>query len=328
MRTFSALFAIAFAAVVFAALPAMAGNRDNPPTKTRHHEVYFAGKIVSVGPSSLQVLVSKTGRHDGQLQGKQLEVAVDAKTQIRSEGKSLSLADLKAGERVAIRASTSAAALDQGLVAEKIRVQLRRLYFAGKIVSVGPSSLQVLVSKTGRHDGQLQGKQLEVAVDAKTQIKSEGKSLSLADLKAGERVAIRAETSADALDQGLVAEKIRVQLRRLYFVGKIVSVGPSSLQVLVSKTGSHDGLLQGKQVEVAVDAKTQIKSEGKSLSLADLKPGEGRDERRCARPRTGRGENPRLGEGALVPTEQGGSEERRLFWAPLLLQELRAAERN
>ncbi|HEX6490555.1 MAG TPA: hypothetical protein VF002_04160 [Gaiellaceae bacterium] len=122
MHKFSVRLVIALAAVIFV-VPASAALRDQSPAPAAHpHTLHFAGSIASLGSDSLQVQVERTGPRDGELQGKQVSVAIDANTKIVSEGQALSFSDLKQGERIMVLAETNSAQLDQGLVAEKIRV--------------------------------------------------------------------------------------------------------------------------------------------------------------------------------------------------------------
>ncbi|MBV8480565.1 MAG: hypothetical protein JOY72_09700 [Actinobacteria bacterium] len=203
-------FGIAAAALLAAAalpLVALADNNtpppSTPPTSTTTttttttsptspnrapHAIWFAGAVVSAGSGSMTVDVMVTGKHDTQLDGKQVAVGIDSSTQIDyGKGKS----SIDPGDLVGVQATPSDATLAT-LTATTIHVRCNCHFAAGTLGSVGSSSFAVDVSKTGPYDTVLNGNAVTFQVNGST-VFVQGKdstSGSISDLKSGEKVAV------------------------------------------------------------------------------------------------------------------------------------------
>ena len=195
-------FGIAAAALVVAAsvpLVALADNNQPPPTspptsttttpKTpKVHAIWFAGAVTSASSSSVTLDVMVTGKHDTQLDGKQVTVGIDSGTQIvYGKGKS----SIDPGDLIGVRAIPSDATLAT-LTAKEIHVRCNCHFAAGTLGSVGSSSFAVNVSKTGPYDTVLNGNAVTFQVNGST-VFVQGKdkaSGSISDLKSGEKVAV------------------------------------------------------------------------------------------------------------------------------------------
>lgn len=151
-------------------------------------------------------------------------------------------------------------------------------WLAGSVSAVGADSLTVGVLWTGKHDGQLNGQSVTLAVDANTEIVS-GKDktpVTLASIKPGDLVGVLA-TSADKTLTSLAATRIRVYCNCHWVGGTISAIGPSSISVQVARTGPYDTVLNGKPVTLQVNASTSyIRGKAKTgVGFSDLKVGDG-----------------------------------------------------
>jgi len=193
-------FGIAVAAVLAAALPIAALADNEPPsqiqttttttptapTAARAHAEFFAGSVTSASSSSVSVDVLWTGKHDTQLLGQTLSVAIDSSTKI-VYGKGQSSID--PGDLVgvgALGASTGS------LTARRIHVDCDCHFAAGTLGSVGSSSFAVNVSRTGPYDTVLNGNAVTFQVNGST-VFVQGKDKTagaISDLKTGEKVAV------------------------------------------------------------------------------------------------------------------------------------------
>jgi len=146
-------------------------------------------------------------------------------------------------------------------------------WFAGSVASASSSSVGVDVLWTGPKDGQLKGQSVSVALDANTQIVY-GKGQS--SIQPGDLVGVQA-TATDKTLASLTAKKIRVYCNCHWIGGTISSIGSSSLQIQVAKTGPYDTVLKGTDVTVQVNGSTTyLKGKDKTqISLSDLKVGDG-----------------------------------------------------
>ncbi len=184
---------IAAAALVFAILPlgAVAAPRDKAPAKPHSH--WFAGSVSAVGSSSLSVDVLWTGPKDGQLNGTNVTVSVGSGTQIVSgkDKTAVPLSSIQPGDLVGLRA-TSADATLASLTATHIRVWCNCHWIGGTISSIGSSSINVQVARTGPYDTVLKNTNVTIQVNSST-IYLKGKTktpISLADLKVGDGVGV------------------------------------------------------------------------------------------------------------------------------------------
>lgn len=166
----------AVAAVLLAApLSAQAGTT---PKAGAH---WFAGTVTSASSGSVSVDVLWTGKHDTQLNGTTVTVAIDSSTQIHyGKGRS----SIAAGELVGV--------VDAGGTAKRINVRCNCHFAAGTLGSVGSSSFAVDVSRTGPYDGVLKGNAVTFQVDGST-VFVQGKDKAagtISGLKSGEKVAV------------------------------------------------------------------------------------------------------------------------------------------
>jgi hypothetical protein len=119
-------------------------------------------------------------------------------------------------------------------------------WFAGSVTAAASGSVSVNVLWTGKHDTQLAGKTVTVAVDSSTQIVY-GKTKS--SIAPGDLVRVRA-TAADATLASLTAKRIHVNCNCHFVGGTVASIGGGSFAVLVAKTGPYDKALSGKLVTI------------------------------------------------------------------------------
>ncbi|MGD0714748.1 MAG: DUF5666 domain-containing protein [Gaiellaceae bacterium] len=188
---------IAAAAIVLAMLPlgAAAATRSagdsTPGAKTRAH--WFAGSVTAVGSDSLSLGVLWTGPKDGQLNGQTVTVAVDSDTKIVN-GKDRSpaqLSDLKAGDLVSLRATSSDSTL-ASLTATHIRIWCNCHWIGGTISALGTTSLNVQVVRSGPYDTVLKGTNVTIQVSSSTAY-AKGKDktpIAFSDLKVGDGVGV------------------------------------------------------------------------------------------------------------------------------------------
>jgi hypothetical protein len=209
MRTLIALLA----AALIAAVATAAALADGPPTtKTpKAHAKFFAGEVTAVGSGSLTVKVDKTGKKDTGLNGQTLTVSVDSATQITlgKDKTQAQLTDLEVGYRAGVTAKASATD-SSSFAAVKIAAHYGYHWFAGSVVSVGSDSITVQVTKTGKHDTQLNGQTLTVPVSSSTQfLRGEAKTpIALGDIKTGDRVGIETQSPNGDLSRGMTAVRV------------------------------------------------------------------------------------------------------------------------
>jgi hypothetical protein len=188
---------IAAAVLVFAILPLGAvaappgGSGSQTPTKLHTH--WFAGSVSSVGSDSLSLTVLWTGPKDGQLNGQSVTVAVNGDTQIVS-GKTkttVPLSSIQPGDLVGLRATATDATL-ASLTATHIRVWCNCHWIGGTISSIGASSINVQVARTGPYDTVLKDHDVTIQVNGSTTyLKGKGKTaITFADLKVGDGVGV------------------------------------------------------------------------------------------------------------------------------------------
>ena len=160
---------IAAAALVFAILPlgAVAAPGDKAPAKPHSH--WFAGSVSAVGSNSLSVDVLWTGPKDGQLNGTNVTVSVSSDTEIVSgkDKTAVPLSSIQPGDLVGLRA-TSADATLASLTATHIRVWCNCHWIGGTISSIGASSINVQVARTGPYDTVLKGTSVTIQVNGST----------------------------------------------------------------------------------------------------------------------------------------------------------------
>ena len=116
----------------------------------------------------------------------------DLATIVTKEGKTLKVADLKQGDSVMITRD--------GKVVQRVEVIPKPQEITGHVKSIAANYKTFVVTETGTKRG------ITVAVDENTKIENtEGKSLTIKDLKVGDGVGIAHEAS--------VAKSIKVNLR-------------------------------------------------------------------------------------------------------------------
>jgi hypothetical protein len=119
-------------------------------------------------------------------------------------------------------------------------------WFAGSVTATASGAVSIDVLWTGKHDTQLAGKTVSVAVDSSTQIVY-GKTKS--SIAPGDLVRVRA-TAPDATLASLTAKRIHVNCNCHFVGGTVASIGGGSFAVLVARTGPYDTALKGKLVTI------------------------------------------------------------------------------
>jgi hypothetical protein len=183
---------MAAAALAVAMLPLAAqadtGTGTTPPAK-KPHVHWFAGQVTAASSSSVSVNVLWTGKHDGQLNGQTVTVALDANTEIvYGKGKS----SISPGDLVGIRATADDDKTLASLTATKIHVFCNCHWIGGTISAIGSSTLSIQVARTGPYDTVLKDQDVTVQLDSSTEyIKGKDKTeISLSDLKVGDGVGV------------------------------------------------------------------------------------------------------------------------------------------
>ena len=188
---------IAATAVVFAMLPlgavAAPPGGDSGSANAKPHAHWLAGSVSAVGVDSLTVGVLWTGKHDDQLNGQSVTLAVSATTEIVS-GKDktpVPLSSIKPGDLVGVLA-TSADKTLTSLTATRIHVYCNCHWIGGTISGIGGSSITVQVARTGPYDTVLNGKPVTLQVNSSTTyIRGKAKSdIGFSDLKVGDGVGV------------------------------------------------------------------------------------------------------------------------------------------
>src|SRR6267378_3205477 len=205
---------------------------------TEHHEqteTEFEGTVDAIDGAVLTV----AGR----------KVAVTDATKIRKDDAAATLADLTVGTPVEVEGTLNA---DGSVTASEIRVEdkndVDRIAFVGTLTQITGNTLTV--------GGQT------VNVSSATVIVKGDTTLTLADLKLGDRVLVRGAVQAD---KSINATRIRVLPREdepeeeMHVAGKVAAVGTDNFTI-------------GDTV-ITVDAKTEFEGNG-LRGLADLKPGD------------------------------------------------------
>jgi hypothetical protein len=183
--------AAVFATIPFGAVAAPPGNAAPANAKPRAH--WLAGSVTAVGSDSLSVNVLWTGKHDGQLNGQTVTLAVDANTQIVA-GRDKTpepLSSIQTGDLVGVRATSSDAAMTS-LSAVRIHVYCNCHWVGGTISAIGSDSISVQVARTGPYDTVLNGRDVTIQVNASTTyIRGKDKTpIGLGDLKVGDGVGV------------------------------------------------------------------------------------------------------------------------------------------
>jgi hypothetical protein len=138
MKTWT-LAAVA-AALLAAPLTAQAGTT---PKAGAH---WFAGAVTSAGSGSVSVDVLWTGKHDTQLNGTTVTVAIDSSTQIHyGKGRS----SIAVGDLVGV--------VDAGGTAKRINVRCNCHFAAGTVSSTSTGSFALQVERSGPFDTVLKG---------------------------------------------------------------------------------------------------------------------------------------------------------------------------
>ena len=181
-------FGIAAAAALVVPIAALAGNSPPisitsattttaatpTPKAARAHAHWFAGSVASVGSGSLSIDVLWTGKHDTQLNGTTVNVAIDSSTQIvYGKGKS----SINEGDLVGVVATGTDLS---SLTAQRIHVRCNCHFAAGTLDAISTSKIRVQVAKTGPYDGVLNGNDVTFDVGSAT----------LPNLSIGDKVAV------------------------------------------------------------------------------------------------------------------------------------------
>jgi len=156
------------------------------PTPSPGGKVELEGTVESVTPPSLKV----SGRI----------VMTNADTKIKRDDRTITLADVKVGDKVEVQGAAQA---DGSVLATKIKVEddenddnqgENEVDFQGTIQSITPPTLMV----SGRM----------VVTNGSTRIRSGDKTIALTDLKPGEKVEVEGTKQADG---SVLASKIKVE---------------------------------------------------------------------------------------------------------------------
>jgi len=173
--------------LVTPAAPATPASPSPSPTASpAGNKVEFDGAVEEVSASSLKVA--------GHV------VLVNADTKIKRGGQTIGLADVKVGERAEVQASVQA---DGSLLAIKVKIEddsnddqndeRGQVDFSGHIDSISPPALVV----SGR----------KVVTNSSTRIRRGDKTVTLADLKVGDKVEVEGASQPDG---SVLANKIKV----------------------------------------------------------------------------------------------------------------------
>lgn len=213
-----------------AGAPEGAGVGVSGFASTRSGEIEFKGRVDAVAPPDLTV----SG----------VTVHTDGATEIKRNGRRIALTDLSAGETVKVEGTLLG---DGTVLAREIEVDDDQVEFTGTVDSVSSPDLQV--------NG------ITVHTDGNTRITRKGRGITLADVKAGETVAVDGVLLPDGsvlarrLQAGEDADDDEVE-----FLGIVQSITPPSLTV--------------SGVNVLTDANTEIERDDHKISLTDLQVGE------------------------------------------------------
>jgi hypothetical protein len=192
-----------------AATAAVALADGAPTTVAGGHARSFGGAVTAVGSGTLTIKVDHTGKQATGLLGQTIAVSVPAGTPVTlgKDKTAISLSDIQVGWRAGV-----AAVQDTGGVwtAKKVHAGRGDHWFADDLTAVGSASITVAVTKTGKHDTQLDGQTLIVPVDSGTQyFRGKDKTpITLGDLTAGERVRVVVHAPGGDLSQGMTAVRV------------------------------------------------------------------------------------------------------------------------
>ncbi len=184
--TLIALTAIASALLPLGAVAAPPGNGGDSAANTKPRTHWLAGSVWAVGTSSLTVNALWTGKHDDQLNGQTVSLAVNSSTEIVS-GKDktpVPLSSIQNGDLVGVLATASDKTLASP-TATRIRVYCNCHWIGGTISAIGSSSI-------GRYDTVLKDTSVIVQVDGSTKyiLGKDKKDISFSDLKVGDGAGI------------------------------------------------------------------------------------------------------------------------------------------
>ncbi len=204
--------------------------------------VQLKGHVKSVDRDANRLVVKQTGT------GEDVPVTVNQQTQvITTTNKVFTLRDLTKGDGVVVTHS--------GGVATRIVVNPAPLNAIVKSVDPGARRLVVVRSEG---DAELAFNLGDLA----TIVTKEGKTLKVTDLKQGDSVTITRD--------GKVIQRVEVIPKFQEITGHVKSIAANFKTFAVTEIGTNRG------ITVAVDENTRIEnSEGKSLTIKDLKVGDG-----------------------------------------------------
>ena len=210
------------------------------------NETSAAGVVKSVGTDSLVVT---TANGD-------VTVNVDKSTIIRMKDMAITLADIKVGDRVEAEGTQVDAhtILAKMIQVEEANEPENEVEIGGVVKSVGTSSLVVTTAKGD----------VTVNVDKTTVITKQGKAIALADIKMGDMVEAEGTlVDAHTLNATKIVDETENE-QEAEIKGVVKSVGTSSLVVTTS----------AGDVTVQVDSNTQIRKDGQTIKLSDIKTGD------------------------------------------------------
>ena len=180
-------FGIVLAAALAVPFAALADN-NNPSPTARTHAHWFAGAVTSAGSGSVSLDVLWTGKHDTQLNGRNVTVAIDSSTEIHyGKGRS----SIEQGDLIGVVATGNGDDFNS-LTARRINVRCNCHFAAGTLGSVGTTSFAVNVSRTGPYDTVLKGNAVSFQVNGST-VFVQGKDKAagtISGLKTGEKVGV------------------------------------------------------------------------------------------------------------------------------------------
>ena len=199
--------------------------------------VEIGGSVTAFNATSLTVLS----------RGTSFTIKIDSKTE--------TLGTLAVGASVNVSALLQA---DGTLLATRIVVQTKKKEkdddhegneVEGTIESIGTDSFKV--------------KGITIKVDSKTVFKSDDKTITLKDLKVGDRVEVKGTKQSDG---SILASKVEVENENDHEKSK-----DTEIEGIIEQLGTSSMTVRG--VKVTVDAKTEIRRGNQTVKFADLKLG-------------------------------------------------------
>ncbi|OGE81233.1 MAG: hypothetical protein A3H72_01380 [Candidatus Doudnabacteria bacterium RIFCSPLOWO2_02_FULL_48_8] len=137
-----------------------------------------------------------------------------------------------------------------------------RFGFMGTVTAVGTASLTVDVE--GRHSANITTGPATVVVDADTKIRANGRSeLSLADIRTGDRVAVRGEVWDN---NALEADNVMIVVKPQAAYGSVTAKTDNSVTIRNSVTGTER--------TVTVNPDTKVVLNGEAVTAADVQVGD------------------------------------------------------